>query len=92
MLLDHARDFWSGFRVRPLDLATTTPVLFATRWVTHFCAPAFVLLAGIAAYLFGARGSPAELRRFLVSLSGTGRRPRSGLRRRSGRPTRIERL
>ena len=67
MVLDHARDFWMGFRVRPLDLATTTPALFATRWITHFCAPVFVLLAGVSAFLYGARHSVAERTRFLLS-------------------------
>jgi uncharacterized membrane protein len=67
MVLDHARDFWMGFRSRPTDLSTTTPVLFATRFVTHFCAPVFVLLAGTAAYLYGRKRSPAERTRFLLS-------------------------
>jgi len=67
MVLDHARDFWTGFRVRPLELSTTTPILFATRWVTHFCAPVFVLLAGMAAYLYGAERSLHERSRFLVT-------------------------
>jgi len=67
MVLDHARDFWSGFRVRATDLAVTTPALFATRWVTHFCAPVFVALAGTAAYLYGRRRTPAERTRFLLS-------------------------
>ena len=67
MVLDHARDFWFGINTRPLDLATTTPILFLTRWITHFCAPVFVLLAGAAAYLYGARRSVAERTRFLVS-------------------------
>ena len=67
MVLDHARDFWMGFRIRPTDLAHTTPVLFATRFVTHFCAPVFVLLAGTAAYLYGRTRSPGERTRFLLS-------------------------
>ncbi len=67
MVLDHARDFWGGIRARPLDLATTTPLLFATRWITHFCAPVFVLLAGTAAYLYGTRHTVAQRTRFLVS-------------------------
>lgn len=65
MVLDHARDFFFGFRVDPTDLEATTPVLFFTRWVTHFCAPGFVLLAGAAAYLYGQKRSAAERRRFL---------------------------
>jgi len=67
MVLDHARDFWLGYRARPLDLQTTTPVLFATRWITHFCAPVFVLSAGIAAYLYGRQRSVSERTRFLLS-------------------------
>lgn len=53
MALDHSRDFFYDLRIQPLDVDTTTPVLFFTRWVTHFCAPSFVFLAGASAYLFG---------------------------------------
>ncbi len=67
MVLDHARDFFFGVRVDPTDLDSTTPVLFFTRWVTHFCAPGFVLLAGAAAYLYGEKRSAAERRRFLFT-------------------------
>ena len=67
MVLDHARDFWMGFRIRPTDLTQTTPILFATRFVTHYCAPVFVLLAGTAAYLYGRTRTPAERSRFLLS-------------------------
>ncbi len=67
MVLDHARDFFFSSRLDPTDLKTTTPLLFFTRWVTHFCAPVFVLLAGVAAYLYGARRTPAELGRFLAT-------------------------
>ena len=51
MALDHVRDFWSDYPADPLNLAHTTPALFLTRWITHFCAPSFVLLAGISASL-----------------------------------------
>lgn len=68
MVLDHARDFYFGaMRIRPTDLAATTPLLFFTRWVTHFCAPVFVFLAGTSAFLYGARRTKAELSRFLLS-------------------------
>ncbi len=67
MVLDHARDFWLGYRARPLDLQTTTPLLFATRWITHFCAPVFVLTAGVAAYLYGRKHSRSERTRFLLT-------------------------
>ncbi len=66
MALDHARDFFAdGFTHSPTDLATTTPLLFATRWVTHFCAPVFVFLAGAAAWLHRAKNGPAATTRFL---------------------------
>lgn len=66
MALDHARDFYSGFGAAT-DLETTTPALFMTRWVTHFCAPIFVFLAGTAAHLYGAQRSKNELSRFLFT-------------------------
>jgi uncharacterized membrane protein len=52
----------------PTDLAHTNPMLFFTRWITHFCAPVFVFLAGAGAYLQFARGkSKADLSKFLVT-------------------------
>jgi uncharacterized membrane protein len=51
MALDHTRDLldsWSRTH-SPTDLAVTTPLLFFTRWITHFCAPAFVFLSGTSA-------------------------------------------
>jgi len=69
MALDHTRDFFhiDAFNGDPLDLAFTTPVLYATRWVTHFCAPIFVFLSGLSAWLQGQRKSKKELSRFLIS-------------------------
>src|SRR5437660_11797960 len=70
MMLDHTRDFiHSGvFLFDPLDLSKTTVWLFLTRWITHFCAPVFVFLAGTGAYLQFARGkSKRELSRFLIT-------------------------
>lgn len=67
MVLDHARDFYFGMRVDPTDLAQTWPFLFFTRWITHYCAPGFVLLAGASAYLYGRKRTAAERRRFLLT-------------------------
>src|SRR5881409_495181 len=70
MMLDHTRDYvHSGALLfDPLDLSKTTTALFLTRWITHFCAPVFVFLAGTGAYLQLARGkSKSELSRFLIS-------------------------
>ena len=49
MVLDHTRLLVhaDGLTGHPLDLATTTVPLYLTRWVTHLCAPAFVLCAGL---------------------------------------------
>ena len=53
MTLDHVRDFFhaGAMTFSPEDLAHTTPMLFFTRWITHFCAPVFMFLAGAGAYL-----------------------------------------
>ena len=60
MALDHTRDYFSNARFDPLDLARTTPALFFTRWITHFCAPVFVFLAGTGARLSRNRGRSRE--------------------------------
>src|SRR3569833_986887 len=65
MTLDHTRDFLDP-GTAPTNLQTTTVLLFFTRWVTHFCAPTFVFLAGVSTVLAGQRRTPAELRSFLL--------------------------
>jgi uncharacterized membrane protein len=71
MALDHARDFfhfgaWHG--LDPLDLNRTTAAVFCTRWITHYCAPTFILLAGAGAFLSHTRGrSTRELSWFLLT-------------------------
>ncbi|MFN8251456.1 MAG: heparan-alpha-glucosaminide N-acetyltransferase domain-containing protein [Ferruginibacter sp.] len=75
MALDHVRDFFHKVIITdpgapatgPTDLATTTPVLFFTRWITHFCAPVFVFLAGASIFLMGLKKTKKELGVFLVT-------------------------
>lgn len=69
MALDHTRDFFhkEGLSGDPLNAATTTPILYFTRWVTHFCAPTFVFLSGLSAWLQRGRKSKIELSLFLIS-------------------------
>ena len=67
MALDHARDFFTSFAIDPTDLKTTTVALFVTRFVTHYCAPVFIFLAGVAVYLSRASGkTSSKLSLFLV--------------------------
>jgi len=78
MALDHVRDFIhrGAMSQSPTDLATTTPILFLTRWVTHICAPAFMFTAGVGAYFYwrgsgsaeaGSRRTKGQLSVFLVT-------------------------
>lgn len=69
MALDHTRDFFhKGSMVADAtNLATTTPALFFTRILTHYCAPVFVMLTGTSAYLSGRRKTKKELFNFLFS-------------------------
>ena len=69
MALDHTRDFFSkDLSFDPTDLAKTYPALFLTRWITHYCAPVFIFLAGTGAFLSTTRGkTKQELSRFLLT-------------------------
>lgn len=70
MLLDHTREFVHRdvLDFDPSNLTRTNTLLFFTRWITHFCAPVFVFLAGTGAFLQGARGkSKSELSKFLIT-------------------------
>jgi uncharacterized membrane protein len=67
MAIDHVRDFFLvGNSYDPMSDPNASPALYLTRWITHFCAPVFVLLAGTSAGLMTARKSPHELGMFLL--------------------------
>ena len=72
MALDHVRDFFynptgsaQSAGLNPTNMATTFPALFFTRWITHFCAPIFLFLAGTSAFLMTQRKTKKELSGFL---------------------------
>jgi uncharacterized membrane protein len=68
MAIDHIRDFClAGATQDPMSDPNIPPSMFLTRWITHYCAPVFTLLAGTSAGLMTARKSPAELGRFLFT-------------------------
>lgn len=68
MALDHVRDFFhiSAMVEDPTNLNSTTPALFFTRWITHYCAPIFVFLSGTSAFLSGRKKTKKELSSFLL--------------------------
>lgn len=68
MALDHTRDYFhaNSFIFDPTDPEKSNYILFFTRWITHFCAPAFSFLAGISAYLVGRKKTKAQLSYFLL--------------------------
>src|SRR5258705_10037063 len=69
MALDHTRDFFhkDGLLGDPLNPDTTNLALYGTRWITHFCAPIFVFLSGLSAWLQSQRKTKKELSLFLIS-------------------------
>ena len=69
MALDHARDFFyvGGYANDPTNLTATTPALFFTRWITHYCAPTFVFLAGTSIFLNLQKKTKKEMSVFLLS-------------------------
>lgn len=69
MALDHTRDYFheTAMTADPLNPATTTPALYFTRWITHFCAPLFVFLSGVSAYLASLKRTKKEASLFLIT-------------------------
>ena len=67
MVLDHVRMFLTEVRFSPTDLSETSVPLFLTRWITHYCAPTFIFLAGASAWMAGTRRIGSDLSRFLVT-------------------------
>jgi len=69
MALDHVRDYFhrDAFLYDPTNLDRTSGFLFFTRFITHYCAPTFVFLSGISAYLYGSRTGRRELSIFLLT-------------------------
>ena len=69
MALDHVRDYFhkEAFLYDPADLSQTHVLLFFTRFITHYCAPVFVFLAGLSAYLYGLKKTKKQLASFLFT-------------------------
>lgn len=68
MLVDHVRETWFlHLQVSdPVDAGTTDPGLFFTRLLSTFCAPTFVALTGLSAWLYGQSHTKAEVSEFLL--------------------------
>lgn len=68
MALDHVRDYFHihAWTDDPMNLETTTPALYFTRYITHFCAPTFVFLSGVSIYLQSLRKTKPELSAFIM--------------------------
>ncbi|MDG5493613.1 heparan-alpha-glucosaminide N-acetyltransferase domain-containing protein [Niveispirillum sp. BGYR6] len=68
MLVDHVRETWFlHMQVSdPVDVTQVSPALFFTRLLSTFCAPTFVALTGLSAWLYGQSHSKQETSLFLL--------------------------
>ncbi|PTQ12695.1 hypothetical protein CLG96_00585 [Sphingomonas oleivorans] len=68
MLVDHVRETWYLHMqvTDPMNALTVAPDLFFTRLLSQLCAPVFVALTGLSAYLYGQSHSRAETSLFLL--------------------------
>lgn len=66
MALDHVRDFFGAYTYNAQDIVHITPALFMTRWITNLCAPTFMFLSGLSAYLYYLKTSRRETSLFLL--------------------------
>jgi uncharacterized membrane protein len=67
MALDHTRTFFTDVTYNPSDLERTFPALFFTRWISHFCTPLFLFLAGSGAYFMSRKRERGTVAWFLVT-------------------------
>jgi len=67
MALDHVRAYFTDVHFDPLDPTQTHTLLYLTRWITNLCAPTFIMLAGVSAYLMSRRTTKTALTRSLVT-------------------------
>ncbi|WP_330926094.1 DUF1624 domain-containing protein [Candidatus Sororendozoicomonas aggregata] len=68
MALDHTREYWAVTGFDLTDLHQTTATWFMMRWVSHFCAPLFVFLTGVSAFLYGQKApSRGQLQKFMLT-------------------------
>jgi uncharacterized membrane protein len=70
MALDHVRDYFHINALAgnsPENLESTNLILFGTRFITHYCAPVFVFLAGTSAFLYGQNKPTKQLSKFLIT-------------------------
>lgn len=70
MALDHTRDYFTDFYNNPTDLSVASTGMFLTRWITHFCAPVFVFLAGTSAFLSLSRKQDKKAASFFLFTRG----------------------